>query len=129
MDETRMKQITEQFLEAWNSQDVERVVAWYTDDLKYIDPNTRGAITDPEALSRYLTKLFAVWKMHWSAREIHLLDGGNGCAVLWHAVIKKADRDEAIEIGGMDLITMQGDHIKRNEVYFDRAALLPLLKT
>lgn len=30
------------FLAAWNSQDVERLLDCYTHDVRYRDPNTRG---------------------------------------------------------------------------------------
>jgi hypothetical protein len=40
----------------WNSQDVERVVACYTDDVAYRDPNTRGPSNLEESLSRAATR-------------------------------------------------------------------------
>jgi ketosteroid isomerase-like protein len=36
------------FLDAWNSQDVERVLDCYTDDVRYRDPNTRGEVARNE---------------------------------------------------------------------------------
>ena len=32
-----------------------------------------------------------------------------------------------IEADGMDLVVLRGDRLVRNEVYFDRAVLAPLL--
>jgi hypothetical protein len=32
-----------------------------------------------------------------------------------------------VEADGMDLVLMDGELVKRNEVYFDRAVLAPLL--
>ncbi|MFH1538962.1 MAG: nuclear transport factor 2 family protein, partial [bacterium] len=95
--------------------------------LLYLDPNTRGAITDQDSMRRYLTKLLAAWDMHWSLREAHLFEGQEGGAFLWRASIKKAGGEKTVEIDGMDLILIEGDKIKRNEVYFDRAALAPLM--
>ena len=43
------------FLAAWNSQDVERLLDCYTHDVRYRDPNTRGEImaaTRCDAISR-----------------------------------------------------------------------------
>ena len=70
-------------LSAWNDHDVDRVVACYTEDCVYRDPNTRGAVAGREALSRYLTRLFRDWRMHWSLREFFAFgDGGSrGTAV------------------------------------------------
>ena len=126
MDESRMYELTEKFLSAWNAQDVERVVGIYTDDVTYIDPNTRGAVKGADALRRYLKKLFAHWKMHWSLREAFLLDGRNGCAVLWHATFQTPDGGTTVEADGMDLVIVRDDRVERNEVYFDRTVLAQL---
>ena len=61
--------IAEEFLAAWNTQDVETVLGCYTEDVEYRDPNTRGTVTGHDALGRYLTKLFDRWQMHWALRE------------------------------------------------------------
>lgn len=127
MDEKRMYELTDEFLDAWNSQDVESVVAIYTGDLTYVDPNTRGPVKGADAMRRYLKKLFDRWKMHWSLREAFLLDGRNGCAVLWHARFQLPDGGTTVEADGMDLVIMSGDRVARNEVYFDRAVLAPLM--
>jgi ketosteroid isomerase-like protein len=114
-------------LDAWNSHDVERVVACYTPDLVYRDPGTRGEVRGADAFRRYLTKMFASWRMHWSPREVFPLDGGNGSAILWRATLTPIGGDTTVEVEGMDLAVLEGERLKRNEVYFDRAALAPLL--
>jgi len=111
------------FLEAWTSQDVERVLDCYTDDVRYRDPNTRGEVTGRESMRRYLTRLFAGWQMTWAAREAFDLAGGDGVALLWRATLRRAGEDEVVTIDGMDLAVLRGDRVARNEVYFDRAAL------
>ncbi len=127
MDHAEMLRLADTFLDAWNSQDVERVVACYTDDVEYRDPNTRGAVKGPDALRRYLTKLFAGWQMHWAMREGHVFADGAGCAFLWRASFRRADGDKTIEIDGMDLALVRDNRLSRNEVYFDRAALAALI--
>ena len=127
MDESRMYELAQHVLDEWNSQDVKRVVSVYTADVTYVDPNTRGAVKGEKALGRYLTKLFARWKMHWTLREAFLFEGKGGCAVLWHATFQKAEGGMTVETDGMDLVVVRGDRIERNEVYFDRAILAPLL--
>ena len=114
-------------MSAWNEQDVEAVLACYTEDLVYVDPNTHGAIYSPQAMRRYLTKLFSVWEMHWSTRSIHPLKDMNGETVRWHATFKRSGRKDTVEVDGMDLVIYEGDRIKRNEVYFDRTLLMPLM--
>jgi ketosteroid isomerase-like protein len=127
MDRETMLALAEEFLGAWNTQAVERVLSCYTTDLDYRDPNTRGAVRGAEAMRRYLSKLFGRWQMHWSLREAYLFDDGHGCTVLWHATFRLPDGDTTIEIDGMDLVEVRGDRISRNEVCFDRAQLAPLL--
>jgi ketosteroid isomerase-like protein len=127
MDRDKMLSLADRFLGAWNTQDVERVVSCYTPDVEYRDPNTRGSVRGGEALRRYLTKLFAGWKMHWSLREAYLFDGGRGCAVLWHATFERPGGETMVGIDGMDFVEVRDDRIARNEVCFDRAQLAPLL--
>ncbi len=127
MDNSQMYQLAEKILSEWNTQDVSRVVAVYTDDVTYVDPNTRGPVEGSESLRRYLTKLFARWQMHWSLREAYLFDDKNGCAVLWHATFRKAEGGLTVETDGMDFVRVRDDRIERNEVRFDRAVLAPLM--
>ena len=115
--------LSDKVLSAWNGQDVERVLACYTEDCVYRDPNTRGAVVGREALSRYLTRLFERWNMHWSRREVFLFADGSGSAFLWHAELTPAAGGRTVEIDGMDLALVRGDRLCRNEVYFDRMVL------
>lgn len=124
MDRARGIELTEKILDAWNSQDVERTVACYTEDCVYVDPNTRGAVEGREALRRYLTKLFERWKMHWSLREFFPFGVEDGGAFLWHASLTPAAGGSTAEIDGMDLAVLRGDRLARNEVYFDRMKVM-----
>jgi ketosteroid isomerase-like protein len=126
--ESEFRAFAEGFLSAWNSQDVEKVVACYTDDVVYRDPNTRGEVKGADAMRRYLRKLFAAWKMHWTLREAYALADKDGAAVLWHASFRMADRERTVEADGMDLVLLHDDRIRRNEVHFDRVALAPLME-
>jgi ketosteroid isomerase-like protein len=106
---------------------VEGVLEFYTEDLVYIDPNTRGAIESSQAMRRYLTIGFSSWETNWSVRSEHPLKDANGEAVRWHATFKRRGQKEKVEIDGMDLVIYEGNRIKRNEVYFDRSLLIPLM--
>lgn len=116
------------FLDAWNAQDVERVLSCYTDDVRYRDPNTRGDVVGRDALRRYLQKLFANWQMTWARREVFPLAApADGVAFLWRATFRKPAGDRVVEADGMDLAVLRGDLLARNEVYFDRAVLAPFV--
>lgn len=123
MDHRRATALAEQLLAAWNTQEVERVVDCYTDDVRYRDPNTRGFVEGAHAMHRYLTKLFDRWQMHWALREAFPLRDQDGAGVLWRATFRLAGHDRQLEIDGMDLAIAQGDRLQRNDVYFDRSPL------
>ena len=115
--------LSDAILSAWNEQDVETVLSCYTEDCVYLDPNTRGPVVGREALRRYLTKLFARWRMTWSRREVFLLADGAGTAFLWHAQLTPAAGGKTAEVDGMDLALVRDGRLSRNEVYFDRMGL------
>jgi ketosteroid isomerase-like protein len=126
---TRDRLVVE-FLDAWNSQEVERVLDCYTDDLRYRDPNTRGEVTGRGAMRHYLTRLFADWRMTWARREVFDLADCNGVAFLWHATFRRLGKpDVVVEIDGMDLVELDGERVARNVVHFDRSALAPLTRS
>ncbi len=129
MNQLQAENLAERFLAAWNSQDVEAVVAAYTEDLVYRDPGTHGEVHGRGAFRRYVAKLFSAWEMHWALREAFPLTGTEGAAALWHATLRKVGGSASVEVDGMDLVLVTGDQIARNEVYFDRSVLAPLLAT
>jgi ketosteroid isomerase-like protein len=116
--------LAEEVLEAWNAQDAEAVVGCYTPDCVYWDPNTRGSVVGREAFRKYLIRLFEQWQMHWSLREFFSFEDGLGGAFLWRARLTPASGGKTVEVEGMDLVLIEGRKLCRNEVYFDRAALL-----
>ena len=127
MNEAEFRERAQKMLDAWNRQDVEAVLDRYTADLRYLDPNTDGHVEGREAFRSYLTKLFQRWQMHWELREAFLFGDEDGGAILWRATLRPKESEREVTAEGMDLILMDGELVKRNEVYFDRAALATLL--
>jgi ketosteroid isomerase-like protein len=124
MDQKAMGERAAAVLAAWNRHDVDRVVACYTEDCIYRDPNTRGVVEGQQALRRYLVRLFHDWRMHWSLREFFAFADGGGGAFLWDATLTPAAGGTIREVSGMDLVRLRGEKLSRNEVYFDRMALV-----
>ncbi|MFN8161692.1 MAG: nuclear transport factor 2 family protein [Solirubrobacterales bacterium] len=127
MTEAEFNAHARKMLDAWNRQDVEAVLARYTSDGSYLDPNTGGPVVGREALRRYLTRLFEAWEMHWEEREHFLFGEADGAAVLWRATLRPRGGGAEVTVEGMDLILMEGELVARNEVHFDRARLAALL--
>lgn len=126
MNKEHLEGLINEFLDAWNSQDVERVLACYTEDVLYRDPNTRGYIQGRDNLRTYLVKLFDSWQMTWANREYFPLAEGDGASFLWHATFRRPGGAAIVEADGMDLAVLRGDLLARNEVYFDRTVILKL---
>ncbi|TML00235.1 MAG: nuclear transport factor 2 family protein [Actinobacteria bacterium] len=128
-DLERHRRLAEHVLSTWNTQDVERVLDCYADDLVYLDPNTRGPVVGRDAMRAYLTKLFARWTQHWEPQELFPLEGTDGVAIRWAGSLAQAGESRSLDIAGLDLVILEGDLIVRNEVYFDRSPLAALMTT
>jgi ketosteroid isomerase-like protein len=126
-DLERYRRLADHVLSTWNTQDVERVLDCYTDDLVWLDPNTRGPIVGREAMRAYLTKLFGRWTMHWEREEVFPLDGIDGVAIRWAGKLSPAGESRSVDVAGIDLVILEGDLIARNEVYYDRSPLAALM--
>ncbi len=127
MTETELLALKERLVGAWNRQDIEAVLACYTDDLVYRDPNTRGEVRGRDAMRRYLRRLFGAWTMRWTPRTAFPLANADGATALWRASFRRPDSERTVEVDGMDLVLVDGERVRRNEVYFDRTVLAPLL--
>jgi SnoaL-like domain len=102
------------WLKAWTDKDVERLCGFYADDCVYKDPQTAAGLEGQAALRSYLTGLFAATPaMSYEAEEVWPIPGGF-CG-RWYCQIGK---DGALgRLRGFDLVLLEGDKIRLNEVY------------
>jgi hypothetical protein len=128
-DLERLLRLADHVLSTWSGQDVEQVLGCYTDDLVYLDPNTRGPVVGRDAMRAYLTKLFSRWTMTWKrdGDEVFPLEGTDGVAIRWVGTLAPASESRSVDIAGIDLVILEGELIARNEVYFDRSPLAALM--
>ncbi len=126
MTDADIQKMIDEFLQAWNSRDVDMVASCYSENLVYRDPNTRGEITDQPSFRRYLKKLLSSWEMTWHEKEAFRAQKPGAWTFLWRADIRKPGGDVKVVVNGMDLVVIENGLIARNEVYFDRLALAPL---
>ena len=117
--------LCDHWLPLWTGNRPEELVEIYADDVFYRDPAKPGGIRGKADLLAYLRRLLAVFPdWTWTADEVWPVDGG--FVLRWKARIP-VDED-VIEETGMDLVLVEDGLITRNEVYFDRAALLAAME-
>jgi len=110
----------QRWLDAWTGNRPDELIQFYSADAYYRDPARPDGLGG-RPLFEYFTKLLSKnpdWV--WKAREIIPTD--KGCVLKWVATIPTNSTSVIVE--GLDILELRGDKIVRNEVYFDRSALL-----
>jgi steroid delta-isomerase-like uncharacterized protein len=102
--------------EAWNAQDVEAIVALYTDDVVFQN-HTAGEppVTGRDAVRAHLEGIFERWPdMRFSSRRLYLSD--EFCVSEWTAQATTPD-GRRIEWDGVDVLPLRDGAISRKDVY------------
>lgn len=114
-------QFCQRWLPLWTGNQPERLVEVYSEDVFYRDPAKPDGIQGKADLLSYLRKLLAAFPdWVWEADDVFPIDGG--FALRWKATIPVGN--SVVQETGMDLVLVRDGKVIRNEVYFDRAALL-----
>jgi len=109
------------WLRAWTGNRPEELIEFYSEDAAYRDPARPQGLKGREALLGYFRRLLAAnpdWV--WEPLEVQATERGGW--LKWRATIPNA-RGQIVE-EGLDLVELRDGKISRNEVYFDRTALL-----
>lgn len=116
------KRFADKWLPAWTGNDPELLASFYSEDVFYLDPAVPEGVSGKRALLAYFRRLLArnpAWV--WTHREGVPLEGG--FLNKWHASIPVGS--VTLEIDGVCSVQLdEAGKIRRNEVYFDRAALM-----
>ena len=113
--------LCQRWLPLWTGNQPERLVEVYSEDVFYRDPAKPDGIQGKADLLSYLRKLLAAFPdWVWEADDVFPIDGG--FALRWKATIPVGN--SVVQETGMDLVLVRDGKVIRNEVYFDRAALL-----
>jgi MOSC domain-containing protein YiiM len=115
----------ERWLPAWSGNRPELLASFYSEDVFYADPAIPAGVRGREALLAYFRRLLAHnprWV--WTQRDAIPLEGG--FLNLWHASIPAGGR--VLEVDGVCTVQLRDGKIARNEVFFDRSALLDALR-
>jgi hypothetical protein len=103
------------WLQAWTDKDVEGLVAFYSPDVVYRDPQVPDGLVGREALGAYLTQLFAATPpMTYEPDEVWATE--QGWCGRWVCAVPGPDGSTAW-LRGFDLVVLDGDEIALNEVY------------
>jgi hypothetical protein len=114
------------WLAAWTGNQPERLLAFYAADAYYSDPAKPQGLKGHHQLRPYFTKLLAL-NPHWQWRALEWLEAPAACALKWEATLP-LPRGNTLALQGLDIVTVQGNLITRNEVYFDRTPWLQALQ-
>ncbi len=124
LDAEEARAFAARWLPAWTGNDPERLVSFYAPDVYYSDPALAHGVRGRDALLAYFRQLLARNpKWIWTHRGSLPLE--DGFLNEWHASIPAGA--SVIEIDGVCTVQLRAGLIHRNEVYFDRSALLAAL--
>ena len=128
LDDDEIFAATRRCIDAWNTLDLESVLATYSQDVVYQDPGSRGRIVGKEALRGYLTKFLAVWDMQFTVTEDRRIANSNAQACLWDVEVRRRDgAGTVVCTSGMDIIHVNAlGELSRDEAFIDRVPLLAL---
>lgn len=116
---------TQSCIDAWNSLDVEAVLATYTDDIVYRDSGTRGTIVGKDKLRRYLTSFMKAWDMQFRVLEDRRIADSNAQVCIWEVSIRRRSTPKGAVVTqiGIDIIHVRGRQLSRDEAFMDRVAM------
>lgn len=107
------------YAQAWNSADVDTVLALFTDNVRYRDAATAGEVAGRDAMQRYCRKLFKAWHVHYEVKYAHAFADRDGFAVAWIAQAQQAGSDISATLEGVDMVFYRAGLIERVESYYD----------
>lgn len=115
------KKFCDEWLPAWSGNRPEALLAFYADDAVYRDPSRPRGLRGWSALEPYFRKLLEA-NPAWVWRSVKIMPTTGGFTLKWEARIP-TPAGEVVE-QGLDIVEIANGRITRNEVYFDRSALL-----
>lgn len=122
MDVAEARAFADAWLPAWSGGDAEWLLAFYAPDARYVDPAVPDGIQGTAGLRLYFTRLLARYP-DWVWTQSRSEPLRSGFVNYWHAHVPVA-KGPPVELDGVCLVELRDLLIVRNEVYFDRSALL-----
>jgi SnoaL-like domain len=120
-DEKQAAQFAAAWLPAWTGNDPERLASFYTHDTFYSDPEVPEGIRGHEALTAYLERLLARFP-GWTWTQTDSAPMRDGFVNYWQARVPISESE--LTLTGVCLVELREGLIARNQVFFDRSAML-----
>lgn len=120
MNELELRAFAERWLAAWTGNRPDALLAFYADDAFYRDPAHPQGLRGHAEMAPYFQRLLAAnpaWV--WTVTEVQ--PTAQGFTLKWHAQIPVGNTVVAED--GLDIVELSGEHITRNEVYFDPSGM------
>jgi hypothetical protein len=120
--------IVQRLTRRWDERDLDGVLHWYSEDVRYEEPGAGVAIRGRQQLAKYLRAYFQAWDSRWPIREHYRLEGQDAIVALWDMEVWRPGDTQQILTKGMDILFVRGDEVVSDVVYFDRTQFRPLLQ-
>lgn len=115
----------QRWLAAWTGNHPNELIKFYSHDAFYSDPGQTAGLRTRDQLLPYFQKLLAA-NPKWVWTPLEVLPTAKGFCLKWQAEIPVGPK--TVRETGLDIVELdETGLISRNEVYFDRSALLSAL--
>jgi ketosteroid isomerase-like protein len=121
MNAKEAEEFSRRWLPAWTGNRPEALIKFYSEDAFYSDPARRQGLRGYAELLPHLRKMLAA-NPDWVWELVEAIPTEKGFTGKWKATIPIGDM--VVTEYGVDIVEVSGGKVTRNEVYFDRAALL-----
>jgi len=122
MNQEEAREFASRWLPAWTGNDPEKLAGFYSDDCFYLDPGIPYGVKGKAELLLYFKKLLSQ-NPSWIWTQIEPIPMEGGFLNKWLAKIPVGQK--VIECVGVCFVQFDSQgKIRRNEVYFDRSALI-----
>lgn len=113
-----LRKLAEQWNEAWNGGDAQRLAAFFADDATLSEPSLpEGPVPGKTGI---VESAESTWKM-WpgvSFEAVSILVDGDRVAVEWRSSATHHS-GKAVNLEGVDILEFRGDQIASARVYYD----------
>ncbi len=125
MNKPEILELSRRWLPAWTGNRPDCLIEFYAENAFYSDPANKTGLKGRAQILPYFKKLLAA-NPNWVWEAVEVFPSERGFTVKWKATIPVGS--EVIIEYGMDIVEVDKGKVTRNEVFFDRSALLDVLR-